>query len=166
MLENITDLGITLDGDLLLNERGDLAIVGGDQWIIRELVKIIKTNNPEWGNHPDIGADLDDFIGRSNTRETAKEVEEHMRDAIRKQFPDQGLDIRVVPLGRHQIGVYVAFGTYANDQRKLINFKFDFTSNGVTSFNDPLLVGKEDEYFKDSIHHVNTNKYLTRRGLS
>lgn len=104
----IKDIKMDESGDLVF-KNGDLETVSGDEWFIQEVTKILRTSNPDWVLHPDIGAGLEDFAGRPNTRETGKAIEERLYNKIAAEgihFPGTLL-VRVVPLSRDSIMVNI-----------------------------------------------------------
>jgi len=161
MLDILTDIGMTLDGDLAIDSGGDLSLVSGIEFLRREINKIVKTNNPEWTLHPNVGADVNRYIGRSNTREVGREIEQSVREAIKRQFPDSGIEIRVVPKSRDALGVYMSIYSPAlGRQEPIYTFNFYFSSGSVDADQDPLL---NKVTVTDNRHNKTTNIYLNRR---
>jgi len=102
------DFKMTPDGDLVIKD-GDLELVNGMDWFIQEVTKILRTNNPDWNLHPNVGAGLDDFTGQPNTRAIGKAIENRIYDKITAEhieFPGK-LTVKVVPLTIDSIMVYV-----------------------------------------------------------
>lgn len=106
--QSLIDLKMTEDGDLAV-EFGDLAQTRGVEWFTQEVRKIVRTNNPDWVKHPNIGADLEEFAGLPNTRDTAGAIQRQLHDKITAEnihFPGE-LEVRVVPISADGIAVYI-----------------------------------------------------------
>lgn len=102
------DIKMTLDGDLVI-DAGDIGLVNGIDWFVQEVNKIVRTNNPEWELHPNVGASLEDFAGQPNVREVGRAIEERLHAKITEdniQFPGT-LSIKVVPVSISDIKVYI-----------------------------------------------------------
>lgn len=102
------DFHMTYDGDLVV-EKEDLKKVNGSEWFIQQVNKILRTNNPGWEGHPNIGANLEDFIGEPNTRAVGKAIEERIYSKITAEnlhYPGE-LEIRVVPINKDSINIHI-----------------------------------------------------------
>lgn len=132
----IIDLKMSPDGDLVI-ENGDLALVTGEDWFIQETNKIIRTNNPDWEFHPDVGASLEDFAGLPNTRETARAIEERLHDKITQDsihIPGK-LSVRAVPITVDEIAIYINLdieGQAVEVSRKVFEFSDGIVRNPET----------------------------------
>ena len=127
----LSDIGMTLNGDLMVDSTGDLAIVDGWEWLYREINKRIRTNNPSWRNHSGIGCSLNDFIGQPNTPEVAKEIRRRIKSVLSIDniaYPGE-IEVDVIPLENSGITIHITVRISGNiiDLQKLI---FDY-SNGV-----------------------------------
>lgn len=104
----IYDIKMTPDGDLSI-KGNDLELVNGHDWFIQEVMKILKTNNPDWELHPNAGASLEDFVGQPNTRDVGRAMETRIYEKISEEglnFPGK-LTVRAVPLSTHEVYVYI-----------------------------------------------------------
>lgn len=127
----LSDIGMTLDGDLMVDSTGDLAIVDGWEWLYREINKRIRTNNPSWRNHAGIGCSLNDFIGQPNTPEVAQEIRRRIKSVLSVDsiaYPGE-IEVDIIPLGNSGIAIHITVRISGNivDLQKLI---FDY-SNGT-----------------------------------
>lgn len=71
---NYRDLQLSSNGDLTLDQTGDLAMSFNIQCVKESIMARLRTENPDWYHHPSIGADIDTFVGEPNTEETAIKV--------------------------------------------------------------------------------------------
>jgi len=76
------DLQITDGGELVLGPDGDLALVYGDDQIAQEVLFRLKTQIGDWTLSPQIGADLEDFIGQPNTGLVHAAMEQRIINAL------------------------------------------------------------------------------------
>lgn len=107
----INDIALSYDGDLLISENNDLKIVSSIDWFKREVNKIVRTNLRDWKSEPDIGVDLDEFIGKLNNKETASEIKNKLLEALHIdnfQFPGE-FDIKVIPTSTFELSIYISY---------------------------------------------------------
>lgn len=126
------DFRFTVDGDLALgspqvNEEGELLYVDAygnlstnstEGELIRDIplrhsylseVQVVlnrlRTDDPDWQLHPNIGANLSDLIGKPNTRETGDEGCRLIVDCLTKEgfIKESELDVRAIPYSRSEI---------------------------------------------------------------
>lgn len=108
MLREGTDLMLTHDGDLYLDERGDLATVSGDNFIVQSVYNRLRSVTVGWF-YDHVGADLEDFIGKPNTRETADVMARQVLAALTADglVGEEDLFIKPVPLDRSVVALFV-----------------------------------------------------------
>jgi len=70
---NDIDLAITDDGDLMLTDDGDLAIVEDIEYVAQMTKNRLRSVASDW-YYDNIGADIETFIGKPNTKETCDEL--------------------------------------------------------------------------------------------
>lgn len=105
---NVNDLLLSEDGDLVLDETGDLAIASGAAYVAQQVWCRLKSVSSDWF-YDHIGADLELFLGRPNTRETAEiisaKIEETLTyDGLLELYE---LFIKPVPLSRETISFFI-----------------------------------------------------------
>lgn len=103
-----TDLMLTPDGDLVLDTNGDLRKTSGADFIKQSVYNCLRSITVDWF-YDNIGADLEDFLGRPNSRETAEAMEEQVLRALTTTglVAEEDLFIKVTPLNRTTIGLFV-----------------------------------------------------------
>ena len=146
-----TDIMMTLDGDLVLSSNGDLLLTSGFDWLAREVNKIVRTVNPEWQAHPQIGANIEQFGGRENSREVGLQIQRQLKAALDRSDileAGQSFSVRVVPTDLYSVGVVISVsGTETSTTlSKLI---FNFQNGTIADIQDiPASTATED----DGIH--------------
>jgi hypothetical protein len=83
----------------------DIGLIRSKQSVQQLIYNRLKTDNPEWYHHQQIGANLSDLIGEPNTRETADKGVEYISASLRyKGFLEPGqFSTRAIPVGPNEI---------------------------------------------------------------
>lgn len=105
----LVDIGMTLDGDIMVGTDGDLALVEGFEWAYREVNKRIRTDNPTWTFHPTIGVSLSDFQGYPNTPDAARRLRQRIKHVLAKgniAFPGE-FAVRIVPIRADAVMIFI-----------------------------------------------------------
>ncbi|MEX3713570.1 hypothetical protein ABFV99_14295 [Cytobacillus horneckiae] len=94
----------------------------------------IKTDNPDWYLHSEIGADLSELIGLPNTRETGQKGREMIERCLTyDQFiSPNSLSIRPVPVSPTEILFYISVSRKASDL--VIPVLFDLTHGIINEY--------------------------------
>ena len=160
-----TDIMMSLDGDLVVGGDGDFQLTSGFDWLAREINKIVRTINPQWRYHPTIGANVESFIGRNNSRATASELRRDILDAINRSrllADGQSVSVDVVPLSMESVSVYINFEA-AGISREISKLVVDYRSG--------IAIDIPDDTFQNTTEPLpgtreSKNKYLKRIGES
>ena len=121
---NEVDIGFTMDGDLDLSllEGGyeDLSYSSGPDFILQSVNNRLRTQSPDWYTYPHLGANLEDFIGEPNTRETAESIITNIRYTLTydRLVSEEDLEVDVIPVNINEVVVYVSinmgyYGSYS-----------------------------------------------------
>lgn len=113
----MVDLKMTEDGDLVLSDSGDLAIVYGDEQLAQEILFRMKTQKGDWLLSPDIGVSLERFIGEPNTELTRSAIEMAVLNEITKDGLIISAQVDCVPLNENELLIVVEFPSQENDDR-------------------------------------------------
>jgi phage baseplate assembly protein W len=113
------DIEMTEDGDLVVGNTGDLAIVYGDEEIAQEVLFRLKTTLGDWTLSPQIGADLERFIGEPNIPITHSLMENQIAKAIVRDNLIFAPSVRAVPIGENEVFILVEFGSLEDDERTI-----------------------------------------------
>jgi hypothetical protein len=76
-----SDIKLNNLGDFELDSNGDLVTVTGEDLIQQMATICLKTTNPDWFNDA-IAADLEDLIGKPNSRDTAELGKSKIKNAL------------------------------------------------------------------------------------
>jgi len=105
------DLDWTWDGDLILGDDGDLADTSSDLIVSleNEIRTVIRSEFGDWEEHPILGANLSEFLGEANTRQTGNKIREQITSRIVAIgiVKQEDLFVRVVPVGDNQVLVII-----------------------------------------------------------
>ena len=160
MFEAVSDIRLSLDGDLVV-DRGTLALTTGIDWYKREVNKRLRSGS-DWYHHPNLGANIGEFIGHPNTRETGQRIRNRVSHSLSSgniHLPAQ-LEIQVVPVSLHQIQLFVVLLNHG--ERNLISHEvIDFDRGLVRDIPDPL---PNQEPIGSSPYKAQDNPYLNRMG--
>lgn len=156
----INDIALTYDGDIVIDEDNDISLINGIEWFKREVNKIIRTNLREWRSEPDIGANLNDFTGNNNTRNTAAEIRKKILEAItidNFQFPGE-FDVRVLPTSNDKLSIYITYNVIGESHSigKLI---YDLDRGISLPIYDEF--DNKTQKLKPKYNKETKNKYLT-----
>jgi len=126
------DLMLSSDGDLMLNENGDLATVSGPGFVIQSVYSRLKSVTVNWF-YDNTGADLEDFLGRPNSRETAAAVTDRIRTTLTSDglVSESELLVKATPLSRTVIGIFVFLKLEGVDG--LVGFEVDVDLDGTVA---------------------------------
>jgi hypothetical protein len=153
-----SDIQITSSGDLVVDGNGDLRLTDGADWLGREFLKRLRTNNPEWWHHPGIGAGLELHMGSPNTRNTANAIKADIESAL--QDPElvgsDRVSVEVVPVGASSVNVYINVNT-TSSSLELLKLVIDYNTGVVVEIPDvPARPSSEEK------KSFSGNKYLDR----
>jgi hypothetical protein len=122
-------------GDFLEGDDGDLADTSSDLIIAKEqqIYSILRAQRSDYRSNPGFACGLEDFVGRPNTRETGKEIEERVKTTLimNRIASAEDILIRVVPVRPDTVlligSVRVAPSPYNRlDDSNNISFSFFF----------------------------------------
>lgn len=111
------DVKMTDDGELVLSESGDLAIVYGDEQVAQEILFRLKTTKGDWILSPEIGASLERFVGEANTELTRAAIEKIVEDSITAGGLIVRANVDCVPLNENEVLILIEFTSLENDDR-------------------------------------------------
>lgn len=132
-----TDIGMSLDGDIMIGPNGDFLLVDGFEWLYREVNKRIRTTNPSWILYPTYGASLDDFQGQPNTEAVAKEIRRRLVDVLSRDnigYPGE-FTVVVVPVDVDGIAIFI-YLDIAGNRTEISKLIYNY-SNGVPQLMEP-----------------------------
>jgi hypothetical protein len=105
----LADLSMTDDGDLIVDETGDLELSFGTDVLQDDVTVRLNTNEQEWFHHPWLGATLDDLLGEPNTRDTGKWGADKISDSLTEDgyIDSADLSVYTIPASKEEILYYI-----------------------------------------------------------
>jgi hypothetical protein len=134
------DLDFTWDGDFLLDKQGDLKDTSEDLLLSfkNEIFTIVKSDLTDWREDPSVGADLGDFVGEPNTIDTAKEIQNRVKNSLLLIATESDISVRVVPVGIHRVLVALQVQVLPTAENGLrsgdvatVSFLYDYFERGI-----------------------------------
>ena len=129
------DYGLGLDGDLL-DTSNDLLLS-----LIQDCHTVCASELKDWEIYPNLGANLDDFIGEPNTRSRALLIHDRVQLGLVGAgiVADRDLTVNVVPIHRHKVLIILtinvmptaANGLSAQTGAVRTALVFDFVEQGM-----------------------------------
>lgn len=134
------DLKMTVDGELVIGPDGDIATVEGDEAIAQQILFRLKTQKRDWTLSPEVGANLESFIGKPNTRETRDLIEVAvLSELVRAQLVIAPL-VKCIQLSAEEVFITVEFPSIEDRSRTvMVTANLDLKTGLVsarTAFND------------------------------
>lgn len=77
------------DGDLIINEQGELVMIDGDDELLQSLRIGLNTNRGEWFLNPDLGIDFSLYVGKNPNEE---EMRSDLSDGILQESRVDSVD--------------------------------------------------------------------------
>lgn len=134
------DLDWTWDGDLKLDTDGDLKDTSRDvlQSLQTEIHTIVKSELGDWREDISVGANLDDFIGEPNTRETGVQIKARIENALNEIINLNDLSVRITPVGIYRVLISISVEVAPTPENRLqsgisisTTFLYDYMEKGV-----------------------------------
>lgn len=154
----VTDILLSYDTDLDFQD-GDLMLCNGIDCLKRKVYTLLITEPGDWKLYPDEGSSVNLFIGKQNTRETGRMIEEFIIDKIQSHVVPATVAVKVVPLSRESVKCYLDL-TLAGIEITHIPFTMDFVNGFVYPQIDErtdTIVSDKNIKFNDtkSVNHPN-----------
>jgi phage baseplate assembly protein W len=111
------DLRISVDGELQISPQGDLDIVWGDDAIAQEILVRLKTTPGDYLLSPRLGADLEQFIGAPNNKQTHSLIEQVVHNAITFDNLVSYPAIQCVSINTFEVFILIEFASKEEDSR-------------------------------------------------
>lgn len=103
------DLALTEDGELIIDEAGDLKPVLLDESKAKMILFILKTTRGDCLIDPGLGASLEEFIGSPNNERTWSAMKSRIYASLEYKRIAEGCTVEVVPLDRNSCLILVEY---------------------------------------------------------
>lgn len=135
-------MDFTWDGDLTVGLDGDLGDTSDDfiRSLMNEIRDCVKSEFGDWEKDPHVAADLSDFKGEANTRNTGKLIEERVKSRLASApiVAAQDIFVKVVPVHVNQILIAIRISAVATPGNSLkvgepivVSFLYDSTEHDI-----------------------------------
>jgi len=114
------DLKMTADGEFVIGANGDFETVEGDEAIAQQIVFILKTQKGDWTLVPRVGADLERFIGKPNSRETRDMIEAVISTELINSQLIYNPTVTCIQLSAEEVFITVEFPSVEDRGREVI----------------------------------------------
>lgn len=114
------DLKMTSDGEFVIGPNGDFETVDGDEAIAQQIVFILKTQKGDWTLAPRVGANLERFIGKPNTREVRDMIEAVVSTEIINSQLVYDPTVTCIQLSAEEVFLTVEFPSVEDRGREVI----------------------------------------------
>ena len=134
------DFDFSWDGDFVIDSQGDLKDTNEDKLasIKNEIFTIVKSSLGDWREDPNVGADLDDFVGESNSRNTADNIQARLESSMSELVSIQDLSIRLTPVNIYKLLISITLEVLPTAENRLragttlsVSFLYDYLEKGV-----------------------------------
>ena len=160
----MTDILLSYDTDLAF-EKGDLMLTSGNDYIEREIYKLLITEPGDWKSQLNLGCSPIKFAGEQNTRDTASKLQQYIADGLSFTVAPAQVKVRAVPTNYDTILIFIDI--YSPAALELtIPFVFNY-NNGIVKLDraDPRTVipqSSPHHTVNDITNLKKHNKYVSR----
>lgn len=127
------DLYFTDSGDFVLGDNGDFRDTKNDhlRGFVQRMVTRVMSNQGDWRLQPQVGANLQEFLGKQNTREVGDRVKQRVQSELigGGVLRAQELLVDVIPLSSTSIAIIVV--VQSTNPELQLTFTYDFKDNKV-----------------------------------
>lgn len=102
------DIFLTADGDFEITNTGDLRLVTDNDLIAQYVRCVLDSSSPDWF-YDEVGADLEDYLGEPNTRQTAESAKQKILTALTRDglIAQEDILVEAVPISKTEIRFFV-----------------------------------------------------------
>ena len=129
------DYLFTGDGDFFLdpNGKGDvyIATAENNEVLAASIIKRLTSTEGDWATAPNLGANLVDFVGMPNTRETAALLQSRIENILTQDLMIRSgsIGVDVIPVGPNELLVMCVAESVDNSEPLITAFSFDMRDN-------------------------------------
>ena len=131
--EAVQDFFFSSNGDFRLGDGGRLErTVGYDhRALVQTIVKRLSSTKYDWSQQPQVGANMGDFLGQNNSRETARLIKSRIVSELTRDrlISSSSLTVQIVPVSKTAILIAVFIRTDDPSQPIAVQFTYDMRDN-------------------------------------
>jgi hypothetical protein len=134
------DLEFDDDGDIVVDDTGDVKLATAERTVIQDVEFRVRTDHLDFAPNSALGANLIAIRGQPNKRLTGSMAKEQIYYSLIKdgRFPRNSLFVDVVPVGRETIAAFIFVQDYIEGMSQKLNA---YDSSLIVGFNISLDVG-------------------------
>ena len=135
------DLWWGMQGDYDVGDDGDIKDTSEDQllWLRQQVTNIVRSVTGDWEFALQLGANLEDFIGEPNSRETAERMRKQLLGAIIRVtgIAANDIAIKIVPINYESLMILIAISALPTQDNSLkdewmrLSFVYNFGRNDM-----------------------------------
>lgn len=125
----------TADGDFYFDPDGEggmyVATAYNDEVLSSAIIKRLSSTQGDWATAPELGADLIDFVGMPNTRETAAYIVSRVENVLVQDLMinSSDINIEVIPTGPNEVTLILLVESINAEKPIVVGFSFDMRDN-------------------------------------
>lgn len=137
------DLEFSDDGDLLVDETGDLKQADAPRAVVQDVQFRVQNNYGDFEPNPLLAADLQRYRGWPNNRQTGDSIKESVYYSMIRdgRFARGDLFVDVVPYSKRAVAIFVFIMAYVEDLRDRVNRNAYDQFNLIVQFTFDLDIG-------------------------
>lgn len=137
--KDIVDIKWSSNGDLCLGDSGDLDDTENDFYggFLQRLNTILSSSKYDWKTQSFVGADLKQFVGKPNTRETGAAIKQAVLAAVQQYDLLRGEEfiVDVFPVSEQMIAIVLVISPPGAGGQLVLNYSYDMRQNKITPRN-------------------------------
>lgn len=111
------DLKLTENGELVINsETGDFDYVYGDECVAQQIMFRMKTQKGDYMMFPEVGASLEDFIGKDISERTLVQIEERVLEEVLKVPQADIRSIAALRISENTVAITIDLNSIENNK--------------------------------------------------
>lgn len=118
------DFKLDENGDLVVSSSGDFEMVTGDEFLAQTISFRLKTVKGDWLLSPEVGADLEQFIGQRQSPEVHSAIKSAVSIELSEIKNLPFFEVAVAPNGDNSVWILVEFESIVTPG-KILSFIFD-----------------------------------------
>lgn len=138
------DLEFSDDGDLMVDDTGDLKYADAPRTVVQDVQFRVQSNYGDFEPDPVIAADLQRFRSRPNNRQTGDAIKEAVYYSLIKdgRFRRGDMFVDVIPYSKTAVAIFVFIMAYVEDIQNRLNRNAYDQFNLMVSFKFDLDIGE------------------------